>query len=147
MKRNIKHTWYLAHPVERVWHYISTSELIAQWLMENDFKPEVGHNFQFKTRPQPGFDGNIFCTVLEVIPQKRLSYSWKGGPKPGEISLDSVVVWTLTPQGNGTQLVLEHKGFDGFKNLMAYIAMNMGWKGKIRAKLESMLNNDTDATA
>jgi len=147
MKRSIKHTWHLAHPVAQVWRYISTSELIAQWLMENDFKPEVGRRFNFKTRPQPGFDGNIFCEVLEVIPNERLSYSWRGGPKPGVISLDSVVIWTLSPQGDGTQLILEHKGFDGFKNLMAYIAMNMGWKGKIRRRLEAMLNNEIHATA
>lgn len=147
MKRSIKHTWQLAHPVERVWRYISTPELIAQWLMENNFKPEVGYHFQFKTRARPGFDGTVYCEVLEVIPQQRLSYSWKGGPHPDKITLNSVVIFTLTPQGDGTQLVLEQNGFDGIGNLMAYWAMNMGWKGKIKSRLEYLLNSEAHATA
>jgi uncharacterized protein YndB with AHSA1/START domain len=146
VKRNIKQTWYLEHPVERVWHYISSPELMAQWLMENDFKPVVGHKFQFKTRARPGFDGNIYCEVLNVVPNELLSYSWKGGPVKGKITLDSVVIFTLSPQGTGTRLVLEQNGFDGLKNLMAYFSMNIGWNTKIRKRLEEMLNTQAHAT-
>jgi len=141
MKYDIRQTWHFDHPVERVWEFLTVPELLSQWLMENDISPEVGHQFMFSTKPRPGFDGNIFCEVLEVIPLKKLSYSWKGGPKKGKISLDSIVTWTLNPTEKGTELLLEHTGFRGMKNLMAYLSMNMGWGTKIKARLSQLLNN------
>src|SRR5579884_2236647 len=113
MEREIKQTWFLPQPPEIVWEYLTKSELISQWLMENDFKPVVGHKFIFTTKPlvKVGFDGRVYCEVLSVIPYKELSYSWRGGPRPGKITLDSVVVWSLVAKGKGTELILQHKGF------------------------------------
>lgn len=145
MEKDIKHTWFLEHPVDRVWEYLTNPGLLSQWLMENNFKPIVGHRFQFHTKPviKFGFDGNVYCEVLEVIPLKKLSYSWKGGPRKGKITLDSVVTWTLTPTTNGTELVLEHKGFKGLKNFTGYFFMNMGWKKKILKRLQTLINETT----
>ncbi len=142
MQRNIVHKWFFEHSPETVWEYLVRPELISQWLMENDFKPVVGHRFQFNTRPKIkiGFDGIIFCEVLEIVPFKRLSYSWKGGSK-GKISLDSVVIWTLTPKENGTELLLEHNGFQGMKNYIAYFFMNEGWRTKIRKRFMELVNS------
>src|SRR6185369_3706470 len=61
-----------------VWEALTSSEAIADWLMPNDFKPVVGHRFNFKTKPAPGFDGTVHCEVLTVEPLERLVYSWKG---------------------------------------------------------------------
>ena len=76
MKRDIKHQFTLPQPPEVVWEYLTDPELLAQWLMPNDFKPEVGHKFQFGAKPKfpLGFDGRIYCEVLEIIPLKRLSF-------------------------------------------------------------------------
>lgn len=135
MQRNIKHQFTFSQQPEAVWEYLTNAELLAQWLMPNDIKPAVGHQFQFKARPIPkfGFDGIIHCEVLEVIIYEKLVHSWKGG------SLDSIVVWTLTPIHNGTVLTLEHKGFKGIRNLLPYIIMNRGWI-KIGKKLIRQLN-------
>jgi hypothetical protein len=40
--------------------------------MVNDFEAVPGRKFMLKSGPYPkiGFDGNIFCEVLEVIPVK-----------------------------------------------------------------------------
>src|SRR5665213_913830 len=105
MARDIKHTWFLEHQPEIVWNFLTRSELLAQWLMENDFQPVAGHKFQFNARPKikMGFDGIVYCKVIEVEPFKRLSYTWKGGPGKGKITLDSVVTWTLKPVNNGTE--------------------------------------------
>jgi hypothetical protein len=46
-------------PPELVWAALTTSEAIAVWLMPNDFELRVGHRFQFKTKPAPGFDGIV----------------------------------------------------------------------------------------
>ena len=142
MKNDIKHTWHFNHPPQLVWDYLTKPELHSQWLMESDFQPVVGHLFMFNTKPKVkvGFDGLIYCEVLKVEPIILLSYSWKGGPGKGKITLDSVVTWTLTPKGEGTELVLEHTGFVGFKNLLSYLIMNKGWE-KIKSRLEKILDN------
>lgn len=141
MQRDIIQKWFFPHPPEAVWEYLTTPELLAQWLMENDFQPVPGHKFQFRTYPKVkiGFDGIVYCEVLEVVPNKKLSYSWKGGPRPGKISLDSIVEWTLTPKDKGTELLLEHKGFKGLKNYFAYVIMNKGWASHIRSRITQLL--------
>ena len=85
-----------------------------------------------------GFDGIVYCEVLEVVPFRRLRYSWRGGPGKGKITLDSMVTWTLTQAGTGTDLVLEHTGFRGVKNFLAWYFMNAGWGSKIRKRLTSL---------
>lgn len=142
MERTIRHTWFFEHPKEEVWEYLTNSELLAQWLMVNDFQPIVGHKFMFDTKPKVkvGFDGKVYGEVLEVKPYRRLSYSWRGGPGNGKITLDSVVAWTLTPKGNGTELRLEHSGFKGMRNFLAYFFMDAGWNGKIKRRLTELVN-------
>lgn len=142
MERTICHTWLFEHPKELVWEYLTNSELIAQWLMANDFKPIVGHKFMFDTKPKVkvGFDGKVYGEVLEVRPYQLLSYSWKGGPGNGKITLDSVVTWTLAAKGNRTELTLEHAGFKGLRNFLAYFFMNAGWNGKIKKRLGELMD-------
>lgn|SRR5699024_1846218 len=148
MEKEINHKWFLSHAPERVWEYLTNSELLSQWLMENDFKPVVGHEFQFKAQPRKkmGFDGNIYCRVLEVKPYDRLAYSWKGGPGNGEITLDSKVIWTLTPKDGGTELLLRHIGFKEEINTGSFIAMNHGWGSKIKDRFIELINKKEDET-
>lgn len=129
MEREIRHTWFLPGSPETVWDYLTVPELLAQWLMPSDFQPVVGHRFIFNTKPKIklGFDGMIYCEVLEVNPLKKLVYSWKGGAGNGKISLDSIVTWTLTPKDNGTELQLVHSGFKGMRNYIPYLIMGKGW--------------------
>lgn len=143
MQKEIRQQWFFPHPIEDVWKFLTDSELLAQWLMKNDFKPVVGHRFTFttKSRINPAFDGIIYCEVLEVLPLKRLSYSWKGGPQKGKITLDSVVTWTLVPKEHGTELLLEHTGFKGVRNFLSYLIMNKGWLIILRKRLMSHLKN------
>ena len=144
MHKDIKQFWYFEQPPATVWKYLTSSELLAEWLMENDFKPIVGHQFQFRTKPKIkfGFDGIVYCEVLEIIPEKKLSYSWKGGPKKGIIKLDSLVTWTLKPKDKGTELILEHTGFKGWKNYISYLVMDKGWGYKIRKRIIHLINNN-----
>jgi uncharacterized protein YndB with AHSA1/START domain len=57
--------------------------------MANDFKPVVGHQFQFRTEPTQWWNGIIDCEVLEVDEPHKLSYTWVSG---GKIT---TVIWTL----------------------------------------------------
>jgi uncharacterized protein YndB with AHSA1/START domain len=141
MQRDIRQVWFFEHSPETVWEFLTTSELLAQWLMENDFKPIPGHQFKFITKPKFnfGFDGIVYCEVVEITPLKKLSYTWKGGPGKGVIKLDSLVTWTLTPKNNGTELLLEHTGFKGIKNYVSYLVMDKGWKYKIKKRFQELL--------
>ena len=37
--------------IEKLWSALTDSNKLAKWIMENDFKPVVGHRFQFRTEP------------------------------------------------------------------------------------------------
>lgn len=149
MQKDIVQTWFFQHSPETVWMYLIDSKLLAQWLMENDFKPTVGHEFMFWTKPKVkvGFDGKVYCKVLEVIPEEKLSYSWRGGPGNGKITLDSVVTWTLTPKDGGTELLLEHTGFKGMRNYLSYFFMNKGWANNVRKRLLHLLTINENETS
>jgi uncharacterized protein YndB with AHSA1/START domain len=109
------------HPPEKVWRALTDSRLIAQWLLNNDFEPQVGHKFQFRSEPMPNWNGIIESEVLAIEPLKRLSYTW------ASMGLESVVLFTLTPTGTGTQLRMEHSGFPLDKDA-AYKGANYGWQ-------------------
>ena len=94
-----------AYPLEKVWRALTESDLIVQWLMENDFRPEVGHVFQLRSTPMPHWNGIIDCKVVTVEPPERLSYTW------GSMGMESVVAWTLAPTPGGTLVRMEQSGF------------------------------------
>lgn len=141
MERDITIKWHFTHPPEQVWACLTNPELISLWLMKNDFKPVIGHRFNFHTKPIPkmGFDGIVYCEVIDIVPLKKLVYTWKGGPRPGEIKLDMVLYWTLTEKNGGTEVLLEHKGFKGFHNYLASIFMGSGWKKGITKAFAKVL--------
>ncbi|WP_343303262.1 SRPBCC domain-containing protein [Chitinophaga niabensis] len=141
MARSIKHQFSFPHPPAIVWEYLTRSELMELWLMKNNFQPIVGADFQFRTNPIPGldFDGIFYCRVLEIVPFKKLSYSWQSGPGNGEITLDSVVVWKLEATDKGTELFLEHSGFAKEENLNFYNGLTNGWLEKF-PRIADLLN-------
>ena len=117
-------------PPESIWRALTTSELIATWLMPNDFTAVVGHRFNFRTRPMGTWDGVVHCEVLICEPPHLLRYSWKGGsdsdPARGS-RLDTTVTWTLTPVAGGTHLKMVHDGFVLPADRFAHEAMSPGW--------------------
>lgn len=141
MTKLIKHQFSFPHPVETVWEYLTNPELLGSWLMKNDFRPIVGHEFQFRTGPiaSLNFDGIFYCKVLHITPFEHLSYSWNSGPGNGEISLESVVNWYLERTENGTNLFLEHSGFAKKGNLDMYNGLLLGWVEKLQ-KIANLLN-------
>ena len=129
MQKTIKHQFFFPNPPEAVWEYLTKAELIEQWLMPNDFQLILGYEFRFIVKPMPSLnlDGIAYCKILEIVPFKKLTYSWKAGPGAGEISLDSIVEWTFVPKDNGTELQLVHSGFKEIENFNVYTAMDNGW--------------------
>ena len=120
------------HAPEAIWKTLTSAKLIARWLMQpTGFEAVEGTTFTFQTTPGGHWDGVIHCRVLEVVPNRRLVYSWKGGDERNTgygAPLDTVVTWSLTPVEAGTRLRLAHAGFVLPRNESAYTVMSGGWK-------------------
>src|ERR1700742_4446658 len=87
-----------ASPAEKLWRALTQPHLIEEWLMKNDFKPVVGHSFNLRGE----WGGVLDCEVLEIEPNKTLSYTWNFKHEDAAYNLLSVVTFTLTPTGKGT---------------------------------------------
>ncbi|HKP64527.1 MAG TPA: SRPBCC domain-containing protein [Polyangiales bacterium] len=115
----------IPQPVERVWAALTRPDLIAKWLMQNDFAARVGHKFTFHARPVPGWSGVTHCEVLELIEHEKLVYSWGDGTESTS-GLRTVVTWTLSASGQGTLLRFEQSGFRE-QDRRGYEGMGSGW--------------------
>jgi uncharacterized protein YndB with AHSA1/START domain len=114
----------LHHVPEKVWRALTDPVLLAEWLLPVlDLKLEPGAAFTFKAQPQPGWDGLVKCRFLEIEAQRKLSYTWV----VGDVAIDTVVTFTLTPTASGTRLSLVQSGFkpDQKKN---FGGARYGWK-------------------
>ncbi|ULR45746.1 SRPBCC domain-containing protein [Rhizobium sp. K102] len=116
----------MPYPSEKIWRALTQPHLLQEWLMKSDFKPVIDHRFSFSADW-----GSVDCKVLEVEPNKTLSYSWEA------YGLESVVTWTLTPTGTGTHLRMEQSGFRPDQR-QAYGGARSGWT-QFFANLEEVL--------
>jgi uncharacterized protein YndB with AHSA1/START domain len=121
------------HAPETLWKTLTTDELMGRWLpmTPTGFEPVEGKRFTFQTTPAGAWDGVIHCQVLEVKPNERLAWSWRGGHE-GNVGygarLDTVVTFTISKVLNGTRLRLVHSGFVLPRNDTAFRGMGEGWK-------------------
>jgi uncharacterized protein YndB with AHSA1/START domain len=128
MKRDIRIETTYPFPSERVWRALTDPVAMADWLMPNNFEARLGHKFQFRTKPAPGFDGVVECEVIELDPPHRLAFTWRGG------GIDTVARFILEDVPEGTKLCFEHTGFDGLRGLMVSYILGNGWRGSILPK-------------
>jgi uncharacterized protein YndB with AHSA1/START domain len=140
MSSTINKEWIYDQPPQEVWEYLTKPELLALWLMPNNFKAVQGHEFQFRTKPLPSenLDGVFHCKVIDIRSLELLVYSWKGGPGDGTFTLNTLVEWQLEPLGKGTKLLLTHSGFTQH-NSSILAGMTDGWEKKLQ-KVLTLLN-------
>ena len=124
------------HAPETIWRALTTGALMARWLMApTGFEPVVGNRFTYRTTPAGAWDGLIRCQVLEVIPNERFVYAWRGGHE-GNVGygslLDTVVTFTLSRAAAGTRVRVVHSGFVLPKNETAFRNMSDGWIKVVR---------------
>ena len=122
-----------AYPLEKLWRALTQPHLIEEWLMKNDFKPEVGHSFKLRGE----WGGVLDCKVLAVEPNKTLSYTWDFANDDAAYNLKSVVTFTLTATNSGTHLRMEQSGFKPDQK-QAYAGAKFGWQ-KFFANLEQVV--------
>lgn len=129
--RDIKVDEIFPHAAATLWRTLTTPELMGRWLMApTGFEPVVGNRFTFQTTAKGEWDGVIHCEVLEIEPNERLVYSWRGGHESNEgygALLETVVRWTLSQTEAGTRVQLSHEGFQLPQNEVAFTNMRQGW--------------------
>jgi uncharacterized protein YndB with AHSA1/START domain len=127
------------HPPAKVWRALTDRRALSEWLMDNDFEPRLGHRFQFRTKPQPGFNGIVDCEVTALNEPRKLAYTWGSGPYTG-----MVVTWTLEELAEGTRLRLEHTGFRGLKGFFLSRILGSGWGRMLKTTLPGVIERVTD---
>jgi uncharacterized protein YndB with AHSA1/START domain len=120
------------HAPETIWKTLTNGELMGRWLgmTPTGFEPVKGQRFTYQTTAAGAWDGVIHCEVLEVIPNQRLAYAWRGGHQANAgygSRLDTMVTFTLSKAENGTRLRLVHSGFVLPQNEIAFTNMSGGW--------------------
>ena len=130
------------HAPEVVWKTLTTPELMGRWLsmQPTGFEPRKGNRFTYQTTPAGEWNGVIQCEVLEVIPNERLVYTWRGGHEANVgygSRLETVVTWTLSKVESGTRVHLVHSGFVRPRNDTAFKNMSVGWT-KVVEKIDAV---------
>ena len=98
-------------PIDKVWKAISDKDEMKKWYFDlAEFKAEVGFEFQFSGGKEDGIQYLHLCKITEVIPGKKLTYSWRYDGYPG----NSFVTFELLEEGENTRLKLTHAGLETF---------------------------------
>lgn len=116
--------------IEKLWNAITDPNKLAKWVMENNFKPEVGYKFTFRQKPTEYWDGIVEGEVLIVDEPNKLSYTWGTGNEK------HTVVWTLQDLGEGK--VKLHLEQSGISNPQALGGAKYGWTN-MAGELEKLL--------
>ena len=113
-------------PAHRVWEAITDKEKMAKWYFQLDrFEPTVGFEFSF----EGGSENQTYvhlCKVVEVVPGKKIAYTWRYKDHPG----NSLVTWEVIPEGDQTRVKLTHEGLETFpqdKPDFAKSSFQAGW--------------------
>ena len=130
-------------PVVRVWKAITDVEAMRRWYFDlKEFKPEVGFEFEFIVEHE-GTKYHHLCKITEVIPQKKLAYTWRYQGHEG----DSLVTFELFPEDGKTRLKLTHEGLETFPKTPSFARKNFmeGWTQIIGTSLKEFLEGDVVA--
>ena len=117
----------LPGPIERVWAFLTESELRRKWLAAGQMELKAGAPFELVWRNDeltdppgqrpPGFgaERRMQSRIIELDPPRKLSFSWEGS---GDVSFD------LEPKGNEVLLTVTHRRLPNRANLLGVSA---GW--------------------
>ena len=131
-------------PISKVWKAITDKNEMKKWYFDlAEFKAEPGFEFQFYGQGREGEKYLHLCKIIEVIKDKKISYSWRYDNYEG----NSVVTFELSEEGNKTRLKLTHKGVGSFKQNgpdFAVASFTQGWTeliGTLLKKYVEKANN------
>lgn len=102
----------LPGPIERVWAYLTESELRRKWLAAGPMEMKAGAPFEFVWRndeltdppgqrpPDFGDEHRMQSRITEVDPPRKLAFAWQGS---GDVSFE------LEPRGDHVLLTVIHR--------------------------------------
>ncbi|HSM42014.1 MAG TPA: SRPBCC domain-containing protein [Afifellaceae bacterium] len=108
MKFDITFDRIFPHRLEKVWQAVTDRTTLSAWLMETDFVPEGGREFQMWCDDGEGGEDRHLCRVLDIEPPNRMLWSWvlRGRQGDGE----TIVEFVLEEVADGTRLTIRHRG-------------------------------------
>ncbi len=129
-----------------IWNALTDLSQLKKWYFDLDgFQPVPGFRFRFAGKGSTGEEYMHDCRILEVIPGKKIAYSWTYENREGY----SVVSFELFPDGDQTRLVLTHTGVASFAaNGSDFMneSFTQGWTeiigNQLRLFLEAGTGND-----
>jgi uncharacterized protein YndB with AHSA1/START domain len=129
-----------AMSTDRVWKALVDRDEVKQWFFPlEDFQPFEGFEFSFEGQAE---DRTYMhhCIITEVIPGKKLSYSWAYEGYGGK----SQVNFYLQPEENGSTLELVHEGLENFSPANPDFDpanFRKGWEHIIKISLKDQLES------
>jgi uncharacterized protein YndB with AHSA1/START domain len=117
----------LPGPIERVWGFLTESELRRKWLAAGEMEMKVGAPFELVWRNDeltdpPGQRPSGFSAerrmqsrITELDPPRKLAFAWEGS---GDVSFE------LEPQGSEVLLTLLHRRLP---NRATLLGVGAGW--------------------
>lgn len=127
-------------PISKVWKAITNKDDMKKWYFDlKEFKPEIGFEFNFIAGSKEKQYEHI-CKITEVIPGKKLTYSWRYKDYEG----NSFVTFELFEEGNQTRLKLTHTGLESFPQNnkdFGIESFSKGWTSIIGKSLKEFLES------
>jgi uncharacterized protein YndB with AHSA1/START domain len=117
----------LPGPIERVWAFLTESELRRKWLAAGEMEMQVGARFELVWRNDeltdppgqrpPGFaaERRMQSRITELDPPRKLAFAWEGS---GDVSFE------LEPKDNDVLLTVVHRRLPDRGNLLG---VGAGW--------------------
>jgi len=125
-----------------VWSAITEKELMKQWYFDlKEFKAVIGFKFDFIGGPEDGIQYKHLCEITEVIPEHKLTYSWKYEGYEGV----SYVTFELFDDNENTRVKLTHTGIGTFPSSNPDFAIpnfEAGWIQIINTSLKDFLEKN-----
>ena len=128
--------------VETVWKAITDVAYLRQWFFDlPEFKPEKGFEFRFEGEGNTGRKYMHICNITEVIPLKKLQYSWTYQ----EVEGYTIVTFELFEEGDQTRLRFSHEGLETFPQDNADFGVESftkGWTYLIGTALKTFVEKE-----
>ncbi len=101
---------------ETVWRYLEDPDLLAGWLMRNNFSGRVGDDSQFFARPAGDWDGVLNCRLVTFDPPFELAFTWDAN----DIRCETLVTIELLEEAGGTRagrtpFSVPHRGITDYR--------------------------------
>ena len=114
----------LPGPIERVWAYLTESDLKATWIGPGDVPSEIGGERTTTWEGEDGQPGGGLTLRTRVFdPPRLLEYDWIEHNAPGGAIRNSVVRFELEPDGERVHLTLTHRALP----VDSYTTIGAGW--------------------